>query len=224
MAFVDMILENVQLFPKSPFFGAIMCQIIFFFLIILFRVVSSEYADNEKKKIHISEKILCILFFVITIENFLFFYNFGAVFPSVEGKIKSIGIITLILFGIIEIFKNYIFNMFCIDASELFGFSIVATDFEIVRNVKEEKIEARKKCLMKGYGVDEKSFRKKEKAYKYFEAYFRVYTCVVCVVYAGIGLFDLAKGVIAGNWKYMVIGLILCCCALYEGKYSWIRN
>lgn len=224
MAFVDMILENVQLFPKSPFFGAIMCQIIFFFLVILFKAVSSEYADNEKKRIHISEKILCILFFVITIENFLFFYSFGAVFPFVEGKIKSIGIITLILFGIIEIFKKYIFNMFCIDASELFGFSTVATDLEIVRNIQEEKIEERKKCLMKWYGVDEKSFRKKEKAYKYFEAYFRVYTCVVCVVYVGIGLFDLVKGVIVGSWKYAIIGLILCCCALYEGKYSWIRN
>lgn len=218
MAFVDMILENVRLFPKSPFFGAIICQIIFFFLVILFRVVSSGYADNEKKRIHISEKILCILFFVITIENFLFFYNFGAVFPFVEGKIKSIGIITLIFFGIIEIFKNYMFNRFCIDASELFGFSTVATDLEIVRNVKEEKIEARKKCLMKGYGVDEKSFRKKEKAYKYFEAYFRVYTCVVCAAYVGIGLLDLAKGVIAENWKYVIIGLILCCCALYEEK------
>ena len=164
MNFADMILENVRLFPKSPFFGAIMCQIIFFFLVILFRAVSSEYSDNEKMRIHMSEKILCILFFVITIGNFLFFYSFGAVFPFVEGKTKSIGIITLILFGIIELFKNYIFNIFCIDASELFRFSTVATDFEIVRNVQEEKIEARKKCLMKGYGVDEKSFRKKRKS------------------------------------------------------------
>lgn len=145
MTFTDKLLENVQLFPKFPFFGAIMCQIIFFFLVILFKAVSSEYADNEKKRIHISEKILCISFFVITIENFLFFYSFGAVFPFVEGKIKSIGIITLILFGIIEIFKKYIFNMFCIDASELFGFSTVATDLEIVRNIQEEKIEERKK-------------------------------------------------------------------------------
>lgn len=50
MAFVEMILENMQLFPKSPFFGAIMCQIIFFFLVILFRILKSEYADNEKKE------------------------------------------------------------------------------------------------------------------------------------------------------------------------------
>ena len=178
----------------------------------------------KKKKIHMSEKILGISFFLITIENFLFFYNFGAVLPFVERKIKSIGIITLILFGIIEIFKNYIFNQFCIDVSELVGCSTAATNLEIVRNVQKEKIEAKKKCLMKGYGVDEKSFRKKEKAYKYFEAYFRVYTCVVCVIYVTIGFFDIFKGVTAGSWKYIIIGLILCCCALYEGKYSWIRN
>lgn len=224
MTFADMMLENVQLFPKSPFFGAIMCQIIFFSLVILSRVVSSEYADNEKKRIHISEKILCILFFVITIENFLFFYNFGAVFPFVKGKIKSIGIITLILFGIIEIFKNYIFNQFCIDVSELVGCSTAATDLEIVRIVQEGKSEERKKRLLKWYGVDEKPFRNKEKAYEYYEAYLRVYTCVVCVVYVSIAFFDIVKGVIAGSWKYVLIGVILFCCALYEGKYPWVRK